>query len=127
MYKATVITILSIIFAVPVQARSVSEVEADIMLLTKKSFVSWHDMLNLMQKRKDDNVLIEDAQDSVRENLRDPDSAKFKDVELFRKNGLMYVCGEVNAKNAYGGYTGFKKFIGTWSSTNFYDDTTGIG
>ena len=38
----------------------------------------------------------------VKEQLRDPESAQFQNV----KNG----CGEVNAKNSYGGYTGFKKF-----------------
>lgn len=38
----------------------------------------------------------------VKEQLKDPDSAQFKDVKG--------KCGEVNAKNSYGGYTGFKRF-----------------
>lgn len=39
----------------------------------------------------------------VKQQLKDPDSAQFKNV----KNK----CGEVNAKNTYGGYTGFKRFV----------------
>jgi hypothetical protein len=38
--------------------------------------------------------------------LLDPASAEFRNVA----NGPE-VCGEVNAKNSYGGYTGFKVFI----------------
>ncbi len=42
----------------------------------------------------------------VRE-LKDPDSAKFRDEKLSRDA----LCGEVNAKNSMGGYTGYKRFI----------------
>ena len=38
-------------------------------------------------------------------NLKDPDSAEFRN-----QNGF---CGEVNAKNGFGGYTGFKRYIAT--------------
>ncbi|MDH0520842.1 hypothetical protein [Achromobacter xylosoxidans] len=43
------------------------------------------------------------AKDFVLATLKDPDSAKFRNQKSF--------CGEVNAKNSYGGYTGFKRFI----------------
>lgn len=39
----------------------------------------------------------------VSEQLKDPSSSEFRNVKG--------VCGEVNAKNSYGGYTGFKRFI----------------
>jgi hypothetical protein len=51
------------------------------------------------------------------ERLKDPDSAKFRNVyvlEIASKDGkpLCYaVCGQVNAKNSYGGYNGFGWFI----------------
>ncbi|WP_151764889.1 hypothetical protein [Acinetobacter soli] len=45
------------------------------------------------------------AQESVKALLKDPDSAKFQNM-----NGM---CGEVNSKNSFGAYNGFKKFIGT--------------
>ncbi len=38
---------------------------------------------------------------------RDPASAQFQEVR--EKDGV--VCGEMNAKNGFGAYTGFKKFI----------------
>lgn len=38
--------------------------------------------------------------------LKDPDSAKFRDLERIGKA----VCGEVNAKNSYGGYIGYQRF-----------------
>lgn len=39
--------------------------------------------------------------------LKDPESAKFRNEFLMRDA----LCGEVNAKNSMGGYTGFKRFI----------------
>ncbi len=45
---------------------------------------------------------------SVRSALKDPTSAKFKDVRIADVTGA--VCGQVNAKNSYGGYTGFGWF-----------------
>jgi hypothetical protein len=42
--------------------------------------------------------------------LRDPDSAQFG--KLFEGNrGSRTICGEVNAKNGYGGYTGMTPFV----------------
>lgn len=45
------------------------------------------------------------SQESVKKLLKDPDSAKFRNLK-----GL---CGEVNSKNSFGGYTGYKRYIGT--------------
>lgn len=46
---------------------------------------------------------------SVREMLKDPDSAQFKNVRFnFARDTL---CGEVNSRNAMGGYVGFKDFF----------------
>lgn len=51
---------------------------------------------------------------AVKDQLKDPDSAKFKWVKLAdRINPKHFVdsyCGLVNAKNSYGGYTGFEPF-----------------
>jgi len=44
---------------------------------------------------------------SVSENLKDPDSAKFKDVGYDTRGDK---CGMVNAKNSFGAYTGFQRF-----------------
>ncbi len=49
----------------------------------------------------------------VKNRLKDPDSAKFGNVIVVEteKYGRV-VCGEVNAKNGFGGYTGSKGFVG---------------
>ena len=53
------------------------------------------------------------AKEAVRDLLKDPDSAKFYDVEkhLNIHNKEIYVCGEVNAKAPAGGYVGKKPFV----------------
>jgi hypothetical protein len=43
------------------------------------------------------------AADAVRGTLKDPSSAEFRN-----QHGL---CGEVNARNSFGGYGGFRRFV----------------
>jgi hypothetical protein len=43
----------------------------------------------------------------IKAKLKDPDSAK---IEPLPYRGGIAVCGKVNAKNSYGGYTGFVPF-----------------
>lgn len=55
--------------------------------------------------------IIADAQEAIKSQLKDPYSAVFEDIYLGKaENGAPVVCGTVNAKNSYGGYTGKKKF-----------------
>lgn len=51
---------------------------------------------------KEHRAIIATAQEAVANELRDPDSAQFKNVTV----GPLYntVCGQVSGKNAYGGY-----------------------
>lgn len=57
------------------------------------------------------------AEQVISNNMRDPDSAKFSDSKFYEKNGSSkddlsgYVCGHVNGKNSFGGYTGNTRFI----------------
>jgi hypothetical protein len=58
--------------------------------------------------------------DAVKERMKDPDSIQFRNVEVFHHKakdvtpaGVYVLCGEVNAKNSYGGYTGFSLFVAT--------------
>jgi hypothetical protein len=44
-------------------------------------------------------------------NLRDADSAKFRNVRVVTTFMGTAVCGEVNARNAMGGYVGFTEFV----------------
>lgn len=52
------------------------------------------------------------------QQLKDPNSAQFRNVKIakIRENvnepkESYAICGEVNAKNGFGGYTGFKGFV----------------
>ncbi|WP_440940009.1 hypothetical protein [Immundisolibacter sp.] len=62
-----------------------------------------------------DNSLEREAMNAVTQGLRDPDSANFRNVETVTYTTptggrVPYVCGEVNAKNSFGGYVGFRRF-----------------
>ena len=60
---------------------------------------------------------IELAKSEISAPMKDPDSTKFrylryKDIST-DQDGVVkgYVCGEVNAKNSFGAYAGYNKFI----------------
>jgi len=62
-----------------------------------------------------DNQLKRRGQNAVEASLKDPDSAKFRDVHFVTKSsGYLekegFVCGEVNGKNGFGAYDGYQKF-----------------
>jgi hypothetical protein len=48
------------------------------------------------------------AQERVKDVLKDPESARFRS-EFVGRDGA--VCGFVNSKNSYGGYSGFERYI----------------
>lgn len=50
--------------------------------------------------------------EDMQSQLKDADSAKFKDVILKKgENSTLYACGYVNSKNSYGAYEGFRLFF----------------
>lgn len=55
--------------------------------------------------------MLDEAKLSVRESLRDPESAQFRNLRVKEKPSGAIVCGEVNAKNGFGGYEGFERFV----------------
>lgn len=70
----------------------------------------------------DEALLIDNAKAAVLKTLRDPESARFGRVFVRYCKGLdckagdpahgaPMVCGGVNAKNGFGGYTGLKVFL----------------
>lgn len=56
------------------------------------------------------NNNLEAAKKALNKILKDPSSAQYQNVTVY-KYGV--VCGEINAKNSMGGYTGFTRFIYT--------------
>lgn len=57
---------------------------------------------------KEAKAALASGKASIRAGLKDPLSAQFRGVFVKRD---LYVCGEVNAKNSYGGYVGYQRFI----------------
>lgn len=51
----------------------------------------------------------EELKARVLSTLKDPDSAKFQGIQHVWTGRAL--CGQVNARNSYGGYTGFKAFV----------------
>lgn len=79
-----------------------------LMLVTVVVFVYWATG-GTSRKSADENPGVQEvrlqrkAKELVTARLKDPESAQFRS-----QTGI---CGEVNAKNSFGGYTGFKRFI----------------
>jgi hypothetical protein len=69
---------------------------------------------------------MEDAKKKVSSTLKDPYSAVFDGLygtSIYpASDKATVVCGTVNAKNAYGGYTGAKKFAFIGGNTYLWSD-----
>ena len=72
-------------------------------------------------------------QAQIAELMNDPESARFKNLRAARDSkGMLYVCGEINGRNKFGGYVGYKLFVaafeadtpGRWSVDIDRDDDT---
>lgn len=58
-----------------------------------------------------DDALFAEAKEAVARSFKDPYSAVFEGLYLSKAaDGSAVVCGTVNAKNSYGGFTGRKRF-----------------
>lgn len=67
------------------------------------------------------------VQNYVRNALKDPASANFGPIRGGRDPyGKIIVCGMVNAKNSFGGYTGMQPFSGEFNSQGYFK-VNGIG
>lgn len=56
------------------------------------------------------------GQDTVRSKLKDPESAEFRNVQFYSGGPTPTTCGEVNAKNGFGGFSGYERFIAAGST-----------
>ncbi|TAX22773.1 hypothetical protein ELI02_28010 (plasmid) [Rhizobium leguminosarum] len=58
--------------------------------------------------------------ESLSGSLKDPYSAVFGQIKTgMASNGVIRVCGTVNAKNSFGGYVGMMPYIGTINGGKF--------
>lgn len=82
----------------------------------KKLFSSLMAILLLSGCNPSDSKLISIGETEFTPHLKDPESVKYKEV-FFKQDteqpasGISgYVCGLMNARNGFGGYSGFKPF-----------------
>lgn len=62
-----------------------------------------------------DQKLLDEAKAYVRSVARDPESVQFRNLKVhdgadYNYGNSMAVCGEYNARNGFGGFTGFERF-----------------
>jgi hypothetical protein len=77
----------------------------------------------IAEKKRVAAAAIAKVKSDILESMKDPDSVKFRRLST-SSDGSM-ICGEVNSKNAMGGYVGFKKFVNIQDKAvdfYFYED-----
>lgn len=62
-----------------------------------------------IRENKDGMIIL--AHKAVEQKLRDPSSAEYRNEKLGSYQGVSVICGEVNAKNGFGGMTGFERYV----------------
>jgi hypothetical protein len=55
---------------------------------------------------------VQVVESAAANQMKDPDSAHFRNVHAFQSQKGLIICGEINAKNAFGGYVGYSHFVG---------------
>lgn len=53
---------------------------------------------------------VKNAKATLTKNFKDPDSAQYRGLFIAQEGSYYWLCGEVNAKNSYGAYVGFRRF-----------------
>ncbi|MAR57097.1 MAG: hypothetical protein CMM93_07940 [Rickettsiales bacterium] len=66
---------------------------------------------------------LNQAKLNVESLLKDPYSAKFSELRIEKFGKGKVVCGKVNAKNSYGGYTGSTDFVAGGNVAALYIDS----
>ena len=65
------------------------------------------------------------ARTIAQQMAKDPSSVKFRNDYAKTKNGHTVICGEINAKNGFGGYGGFQRFMSNGNPDGtFYEENT---
>lgn len=73
-----------------------------------------------------EDVWVAAGQDAVRAKLKDPGSARFEGVFFNRgADGIPVVCGYVNSRNSFGGYSGAQRFVATDQMAVLEEETAG--
>lgn len=69
---------------------------------------------NIVANKNPEGMARLNLQDAVKARLKDPASATFDQIETFEyEHGQYALCGRVNAKNSFGAFTGYTRFVAT--------------
>lgn len=83
------------------------------------------DVRKVNESKSQINTFIKRAKQEATRSFLDPDSAKFRNLFVTKGKSILSLCGEVNGKNSYGGYVGYRRFIQHYdTSNNTYDNVT---
>ncbi len=64
---------------------------------------------------------LQAVQTTIKSKLKDPGSAQFGVIKAGTdRSGKTFVCGQVNAKNSFGGFTGMVPFGGDFASNGTF-------
>ncbi len=109
--------------AFTVKQRAVSFVSISGLLLILGTGLAGCDSAeNNLSDENRQEIFIMNAKDYVRSRLKDAKSAQFKNVFYSKASGTHVICGQVNSKNAYGGYGGYKYFVSGSPELTFFED-----
>ncbi|OJU74914.1 MAG: hypothetical protein BGN93_01395 [Acinetobacter sp. 39-4] len=73
------------------------------------------------KKENKAGLLLFFAQEQIKQSAKDPSSVQFRGEQLHEKTKYGAVaCGQVNAKNSFGAYTGYKGFVATENDMTIY-------
>lgn len=76
---------------------------------------------------RDDPARKAAAEHAVKARLKDPGSASFSGMFVSWHSGSPVVCGRVNAKNSFGGFAGFTRFVAAGNDTAFLESDMAAG
>lgn len=74
-------------------------------------------------------AMVSKAKSAVSRDFKDPEAAKFRNVGIYKSTtgkGGVSVCGEVNAKNSFGAYVGYKRFVVDDDLVEIEDDGSSV-
>lgn len=90
--------------------QKLQRLEADYRRSLTDSLAADADTINQVVKVSGVDGAIEKLKESLVTDFKDPDSVKFRSLKLVDYKQSKVLCGELNGKNSYGAYVGYRPF-----------------
>ena len=79
--------------------------------------------LSAAAQDKGHGAFVAQAKEVVTKNFKDPEGARFRNLAVYRSNtGSLALCGEVNAKNGFGAFVGYRAFLATVENASLREE-----